>query len=221
MDPVQRLLAKAQALPPVEIPSVEIPTVEVIAQIVGLEEENKKKGFVVWLTGLSASGKSTIAEALAADLEVRGHIVEVLDGDVVRTRLSKGLGFSKEDRDENVRRVGWVASRVARAGGAVIASLISPYPETRQEAREMTEGVGACFFEVHVATPLEVCIERDPKGLYAKALSGEIKGFTGIDDPYIEPINPDLVIKTQEEDVHSSVKHILDMLAASDCLRTF
>src|SRR5213592_4577675 len=136
-------------------------------------------GFVVWFTGLSAAGKSTIAGLVAGELEQRGLVVDTLDGDVVRTHLSKGLGFSKEDRDTNIGRIGWVASRLARAGAAVVVSAISPYEEARQRARRAVEQHGT-FVEVHVATSLEECERRDPKGLYEKAHKGEIKGFTGV-----------------------------------------
>ncbi|MDX6486930.1 MAG: sulfate adenylyltransferase [Gaiellaceae bacterium] len=153
-------------------------------------------GFVVWFTGLSAAGKTTVGTLVARELEQRGLTVDVLDGDVVRTQLSKGLTFSKEDRDTNVERIGWVASRLARAGAAVVVSAISPYEEARRRARAHTEP-HAPFVEVHVATPLEVCAERDPKGLYKKALAGEIDHFTGVSDPYEVPTDPDLRLYTE------------------------
>jgi len=153
-------------------------------------------GFVVWLTGLSAAGKSTIGAIVAEDLELRGVLVDVLDGDVVRTHLSKGLGFSKEDRDTNIERIGWVASRLARSGAAVVVSAISPYEEARRRARALVEE-HASFVLVHVATSLEECERRDPKGLYAMAHAGEITGFTGIDDPYEEPADPELRLQTE------------------------
>lgn len=171
-------------------------------------------GFVLWLTGLSGSGKTTLSEQVAEYLEKNGRTVELLDGDVVRTHLSRGLGFSKEDRDENVRRVGWVASRVARAGGAVICALISPYKQARRQARDLATAAAVPFLEVHVATPLATCIERDPKGLYAKALTGENPGFTGIDDPYEEPTYPDLQIGKHGETVSESVAAIISLLKA-------
>lgn len=217
LDPVEQLLAEAASPLLYQVPEVRA---EELAEVVAFPTGPRGRGFVVWLTGLSGAGKTTIAEHLAADLTVRGHIVESLDGDVVRTRLSKGLGFSRDDRDENVRRVGWVASRIARVGGAVICALISPYPEPRAEARLLCEQIGANFFEVHVATPLETCIARDPKGLYAQALRGELRQFTGVDDPYVAPERPDLRIDTSDEDVHASVKRILDLLSASGCLRS-
>jgi adenylylsulfate kinase len=153
-------------------------------------------GFVVWLTGLSAAGKSTIAGILSEELEARGLLVDRLDGDVVRERLTRGLGFSKEDRDENIARIGWVASRLARAGAVVVVSAISPYEEARQHARKLTEEF-APFVLVHVATSLEECERRDPKGLYGMAHAGEIRGFTGIDDPYEEPLSPELRLTTE------------------------
>jgi adenylyl-sulfate kinase len=153
-------------------------------------------GFVVWFTGLSAAGKSTIAALIAAELEERGMVVDRLDGDVVREHLTKDLGFSKEDRDTNIGRIGWVASRLARAGVAVVVSAISPYEEARQRARALAEE-HAPFVEVYVATSLEECERRDPKGLYAKAHAGEIPEFTGVSDPYEEPSNPELRLQTE------------------------
>jgi adenylyl-sulfate kinase len=153
-------------------------------------------GFVVWLTGLSAAGKSTIAGLVATELEERGLLVDRLDGDVVRTHLTRGLGFSKEDRDTNIERIGWVASRLARAGAAVVVSAISPYEEARQKARALTEE-HATFVLVYVATSLEECERRDPKGLYAMAHAGEISEFTGVSDPYEEPASPELRLDTE------------------------
>ena len=152
-------------------------------------ERRRDGGFTLWFTGLSGSGKTTIAHLVGPAIEERGPIVEYLDGDTVRTHLSKGLGFSKEDRDANIERIGWVAARLTRHGAAVIAAAISPYEETRQKARDLVEEWGA-FIEVHVATSVEECARRDVKGLYEKAFKGEIKGFTGVDDPYEEPANP-------------------------------
>src|SRR6266508_2408856 len=143
-------------------------------------------GFTLWFTGLSGSGKSTIAHEVGPLLDERGCIVEYLDGDTVRTNLSKGLGFSKEDRDTNIERIGWVASRLTRHGAAVICAAISPYIETRQKARELVEQFGP-FVEVYVKASVEECARRDVKGLYEKAFAGEITGFTGVDDPYEEP----------------------------------
>ncbi len=153
-------------------------------------------GFVVWFTGLSAAGKSTIAGLVANELDERGMVVDRLDGDVVREHLTKDLGFSKEDRDTNIGRIGWVASRLARAGAAVVVSAISPYEEARQRARALVEE-HASFIEVYVATSLEECERRDPKGLYAKAHAGEIPEFTGVSDPYEEPSNPELRVQTE------------------------
>ena len=154
-------------------------------------------GATLWFTGLSGAGKSTIAGIVEDDLRERGFRVEVLDGDVVRTNLSKGLGFSKEDRDTHIERVGWVASRLTRQGGAVITAAISPYAETRQQARDWVEPVGT-FVEVYVKATVDECARRDVKGLYEKAFKGEIKEFTGVSDPYEEPTNPELVVDTEE-----------------------
>ncbi len=155
-----------------------------------------KQGVCIWFTGLSGAGKSTIAQALTAMLLEHGRQVTVLDGDVVRTHLSKGLGFSKEDRDTNILRIGFVAGEIVRHHGTAVCAAISPYRSTRNEARKM---VGEeHFVEVFVSTPIEVCEQRDVKGMYARARRGEIKGFTGIDDPYEDPQNPEVVIKTVE-----------------------
>jgi sulfate adenylyltransferase len=153
-----------------------------------------RQGFCLWFTGLSGAGKSTTAEILAVRLLEHGRQVTVLDGDVVRTHLSKGLGFSKEDRDTNVRRIGFVAAEIARHGGGVICAAVSPYRATRNECRAMV-GAGR-FIEVYVDTPLEVCEARDTKGMYALAREGRIKNFTGIDDPHEPPLSPELRIDT-------------------------
>jgi adenylyl-sulfate kinase len=168
--------------------------------------------FVIWLTGLSASGKSTIARHVADELESRGLLVDRLDGDVVREHLSKGLGFSKADRDTNIERIGWVASRLSRAGAIVVVSAISPYEEARRNARRLVEE-HAAFVEVHVATSIEECARRDPKGLYAKAYAGEIAEFTGVSDPYEEPANPELRIDTEGRTPADSVGLLLSKLA--------
>jgi adenylyl-sulfate kinase len=152
-------------------------------------------GFVLWFTGLSAAGKTTIANNVEPELERRGLVVDHLDGDIVRTHLSSGLGYSKEDRDTNVARIAWVASRVSRSGAAVIVSAISPYAEGRRCARLLVEA-HAPFVEVHVATPIEECARRDPKGLYAKAFSGELTEFTGVSAPYEAPTDPELRLDT-------------------------
>src|SRR5215468_913853 len=153
-------------------------------------------GFALWFTGLSGSGKTTIAHLVGPELDQRGAIVEYLDGDTVRTHLSKGLGFSKEDRDTNIERIGWVASRLTRQGGAIICAAISPYVETRAKARALVEEFGP-FVEVFVKASVDECARRDINGLYAKAFAGEIKGFTGVDDPYEEPSSPEIVVETE------------------------
>jgi adenylylsulfate kinase len=170
------------------------------------------EGFTLWFTGLSGAGKTTIAEIVGPELENRGRLVEYLDGDVVRTHLSKGLGFSKEDRDTNIERIGWVASRLTRHGAVVIVSAISPYTETRQKARELVEEFGP-FVEVHVNASVEACAERDVKGLYAKAFSGEIKEFTGVSDPYEAPESPELRVDTESSTPEESAQQILGKLA--------
>jgi adenylylsulfate kinase len=168
-------------------------------------------GFTLWFTGLSGSGKSTIAHLVGPELDRRGLVVEYLDGDTVRTHLSKGLGFSKEDRDTNIERIGWVASRLTRQGGAVIAAAISPYEETRQKARALVEEWGT-FVEVYVAASVDECARRDVKGLYEKAFAGEIKGFTGVDDPYEEPSAPELVIDTEAHEAEESARLVIGKL---------
>jgi adenylylsulfate kinase len=170
-----------------------------------------KNGFTLWFTGLSGAGKSTIAELVGSELESRGRLVEYLDGDVVRTHLSKGLGFSKEDRDTNIERIGWVASRLTRHGGAVLVSAISPYEEARQKARALVQEFGR-FVEVFVDASVEACAERDTKGLYAKAFAGEIKEFTGVSDPYERPLRPDLVLQTEDESPEESAQSVLEKL---------
>ncbi len=166
------------------------------------------KGFVVWFTGLSGAGKSTVANALAAELARRGRHTELLDGDEVRTHLSKGLGFSKEDRDTNIRRIGYVARLVARSGGVAITAAISPYREVRDEVRSQTSG----FVEVFMRCPVETLTARDTKGLYRKALAGEIANFTGVSDPYEEPLHPEVVCDTARETPAESLAKIIDAL---------
>ncbi|HEX5602407.1 MAG TPA: adenylyl-sulfate kinase, partial [Pyrinomonadaceae bacterium] len=173
---------------------------------------SQAKGFTVWFTGLSGAGKTTLAQSLVPELRGRGLNVEVLDGDEVRTNLSKGLGFSKEDRDTNIRRIGYVSRLLARNGVAVISAAISPYREIRDEVRESVEGEGIQFIEVYVKCPLEVLTERDVKGLYQKALAGEIKGFTGVSDPYEEPLHPEIVVETDRESIAISARKILNEL---------
>ncbi|HEV2592989.1 MAG TPA: adenylyl-sulfate kinase [Gaiellaceae bacterium] len=169
-------------------------------------------GFVLWFTGLSGAGKTTLADVVEPELERLGMVVDHLDGDIVRTHLSKGLGFSKEDRDANIARIAWVASRIARAGGAVIVSAISPYEEARKYARQLIEP-HAPFVEVHVATPIEECARRDPKGLYARAFSGELKDFTGVSAPYEAPTDPELRIDTMGHTPTETAKTVLERLA--------
>ena len=171
------------------------------------------KGFTLWFTGLSGAGKSTIAELVGTELEKNDAKVEYLDGDVVRTHLSKGLGFSKEDRDTNIERIGWVASRLTRHGAAVLVSAISPYEDTRQQARAMVEEFGS-FVEIHVKASVEECARRDVKGLYEKAFRGEIAGFTGVTDPYEEPLAPELVLDTERETPEQSAARVLAFVDA-------
>jgi len=170
-----------------------------------------RRGVCVWFTGLSGAGKSTIAGIVAECLERRGRSVTLLDGDVVRTHLSKGLGFSKEDRDTNIRRIGFVASEIVRHGGIAICAVVSPYEATRNEVKQQ---IGPdSFVLVYVATPLAECERRDSKGLYAKARRGEITGMTGIDDPYEPPSSPDMVLQTMECDAHTCadcIEHFLE-----------
>jgi adenylylsulfate kinase len=166
-------------------------------------------GKTVWLTGLPSAGKTTIARAVEKRLLDEGHTVEVLDGDVVRTHLTKGLGFSREDRDENVRRIGFVANLLSRNGVTVLCSVISPYRSVRDELRELHQGR---FVEVYVSTPVEVCSERDVKGLYAKQRAGEISGLTGVDDPYEAPLAPEVTIPTHELSVDEAVERVLAVL---------
>ena len=171
----------------------------------------------MWFTGLSGSGKTTISDLVAPELDRRGLLVEKLDGDVVRTHLSAGLGFSKEDRDVNIERIGWVASRLTRAGAAVVVSAISPYAEARRKARAMVEEFGT-FVEVHVATPVEECERRDVKGLYARARAGEIPEFTGVTDPYEPPVNPELRIDTTQLQPHEAAGVVLAKLEELACV---
>lgn len=170
------------------------------------------QGFVLWFTGLSGSGKSTIADIVVSALRKRGVKIEVLDGDVVRTNLSKGLGFSKEDRDTNILRVGFVANLMARNGLAACCACISPYKAIRDAVRKQVEGDGGRFIEIFMDTPIEECMKRDIKGLYKKALAGEIKQFTGVDDPYEAPENPEVVLKTCGVTPEKSAKRLLAYL---------
>ncbi|MEX1046740.1 MAG: adenylyl-sulfate kinase [Actinomycetota bacterium] len=171
---------------------------------------NEQRGFTIWFTGLSGAGKSTVAEMLYHELKARGLNTEILDGDEVRKNLSKGLGFSKEDRDTNILRIGYVAQLLTRNGVATICCPISPYKQTRDECRKM---IGD-FVEVYVhATIDELAKNRDPKGLYKKALAGEIKNFTGVDDPYERPENPELVLDTMVESPEDSLAKVLETLS--------
>jgi adenylyl-sulfate kinase len=165
-------------------------------------------GFTVWFTGLSGSGKSTLAELLVEVLERRGRRYELLDGDVVRTHLSKGLGFSKEDRDTNILRIGWVAERLTYHGAVVVVSAISPYRDVRDAVRRRIPR----FVEVFVSCPVEVCAQRDVKGLYEKAFRGEISGFTGVDDPYEPPERPEVVVETDRMSPQQCLKVIVSTL---------
>ncbi len=167
-----------------------------------------ERGFTIWFTGLSGAGKTTIAQALEPVLRERGLKVESLDGDVVRTKLSKGLGFSKEDRDTNILRIGFVSNLLSRNGVVVLASAISPYRDIRDEVR----GQIGDFVEVYVQCPLDALVKRDVKGLYEKALRGEIANFTGVSDPYEEPLNPEVVVETNKETVEESLAKVLAAL---------
>ena len=167
------------------------------------------QGFTLWFTGLSGAGKTTLAAEIVPELRARGVRVEVLDGDEVRTNLSKGLGFSKEDRDINIRRIGYVCRLLARNGVGVVSAAISPYRQVRDEVRRAIESEGAEFVEVYVKCPIEVLAERDVKGLYKRALAGEIKEFTGISDPYEEPLNPDVTVETDRESIETSAAKII------------
>jgi len=174
------------------------------------------QGVTIWLTGLSGAGKSTIAKLLSDELRHRGLPVETLDGDIVRQNLSKGLGFSREDRDTNIRRIAFVSKLLTRNGVAVIVAAISPYRSTRDEARQE---IGR-FLEVYVKCPLDELVRRDVKGLYAKALRGEIENFTGVSDPYEEPLNPDVVVETQRQSPAESVARILAALERAGYVRS-
>jgi adenylyl-sulfate kinase len=175
----------------------------------------EQRGFTLWFTGLSGAGKTTLARLVETELIRRGHRVEVLDGDVVRTNLSKGLGFSKEDRDTNIRRIGFVCHLLTRNNVVAIAAAISPYREIRDEIRDQ---IGS-FVEVYCECPIEVLAERDVKGLYKKALAGEIKNFTGVDDPYEAPVSPEVIVHTGNESPRESVARIIAGLEDLSLLR--
>src|SRR4051795_432318 len=174
-----------------------------------------EKGFTLWFTGLSGAGKTTISEIVERELRDRGSRIEVLDGDVVRENLSKGLGFSKEDRDTNIRRIAFVADLLSRNGVPVITAAISPYREIRQEAREL---MGDRFIEVFIEASVEACAERDVKGLYKKAFAGEIKEFTGVSDPYEAPENAEVVCDTENESAEESAQKLLAYLEQRDLI---
>ncbi len=178
---------------------------------------NSSKGFTVWFTGLPGAGKSTLASLLESKLRQLGLQVEILDGDEVRKKLTKGLGFTREDREENIRRIAYVANLLTKVGGVAIVAAISPYAQSREEVRTEIEN----FVEVFVKCSLETCIERDPKGLYAKAQRGEISHFTGISDPYEEPKNPEIIIETDQEQPDESLMKILKQLEKLDLLKEF
>jgi adenylyl-sulfate kinase len=171
-------------------------------------EKMTQKGFTLWFTGLSGAGKSTLARLVEAEIRARGHKVEVLDGDIIRTNLSKGLGFSKEDRDTNIRRIGFVCNLLTRNNVVAIAAAISPYRAVRDEVRR---DIGS-FIEVYVRCPIDVLAERDVKGLYKKALAGELKHFTGIDDPYESPLAPEVTVDTDSESPDQSAARIIAKL---------
>lgn len=173
-----------------------------------MHDMQKQKGFTIWFTGLPCSGKSTLAQLLQPELERRGHTVDILDGDVVRTHLTRGLGFSREDRDENIRRIGFVCMLISRHGGIAIAAAISPYRNIRDEVRATIEN----FVEVYVDAPLEECIRRDVKGMYTKAMAGELPDFTGVSAPYEPPHKPEVTLHTEKESAQQSAGRILGKL---------
>lgn len=175
--------------------------------------QRQEAGATVWLTGLPSAGKTTIATVLAEQLAAQGRRVEVLDGDEIRTFLSSGLGFSREDRDLNVQRIGFVAELLASHGVTVLVPVIAPYADSREAVRKRHQAAGTGYLEVHVATPVEVCSERDVKGLYARQASGEISGLTGVDDPYEAPEEPDLRIEAHRQGVEESAAALRALLS--------
>jgi adenylyl-sulfate kinase len=175
-------------------------------------KERMHQGFTLWFTGLSGAGKSTLTELLDKEFRRRNYKVEVLDGDIVRTNLSKGLGFSKEDRDINIRRIGFVCDLLSRNGVIAMSAAISPYKSVRQECRELVESHGVKFVEVYAKCTLDELVRRDVKGLYKKALSGEIQNFTGVSDPYEEPENPEITIDSATQSVEESFAQIIAYL---------
>ena len=179
---------------------------------------SQHKGFTLWFTGLSGSGKSTLTDLLEAEFRKRGYKIEVLDGDIVRTNLSKGLTFSKEHRDINVRRIAFVCDLLSRNGVIAISAAISPYEKVRRECRQLVESHGAAFVEVFTKCSLDTLVKRDVKGLYKKALSGEIQNFTGVSDPYDEPQNPDVLVQSDKEPVEESFQKILRYLEEKELI---
>lgn len=174
-----------------------------------------EKGFTLWFTGLSGAGKTTISHLVERELRDRGSRIEVLDGDVIRENLSKGLGFSKQDRDTNIRRIAFVADLLSRNGVPVITAAISPYREIRDEARQL---MGDRFIEVFIKASVEICAERDVKGLYEKAFKGEIKEFTGVSDPYEPPLSPELTLETESEPPEQSAQRVIALLEERDLI---
>jgi adenylylsulfate kinase len=177
-----------------------------------IQETDVTTGATVWLTGLPSAGKTTIAYELAGRLRAEGHRVEVLDGDEIREFISAGLGFSREDRHTNVQRIGFVAELLARNGVLALVPVIAPYQDSREAVRKRHQTNGTAYVEIHVATPVEVCSERDVKGLYAKQAAGELKGLTGVDDPYEAPESPDLRIESQNQTVQESAASVFALL---------
>lgn len=178
-----------------------------------IQETDVTTGATVWLTGLPSAGKTTIAYELAGRLRAEGHRVEVLDGDEIREFISAGLGFSREDRHTNVQRIGFVAELLARNGVLALVPVIAPYQDSREAVRKRHQTNGTAHVEIHVATPVEVCSERDVKGLYAKQAAGELKGLTGVDDPYEAPESPDLRIESQNQTVQESAASVYALLS--------
>ncbi|AGC45773.1 adenylylsulfate kinase [Myxococcus stipitatus DSM 14675] len=177
----------------------------------------RNAGFILWLTGMSGAGKSTLSRALRAHLEPL-RSVEVMDGDEVRTWLTRGLGFSREDREENVRRIGHVARLLARHGVGVIVAAISPYRSSRAEVRQLATEAGLAFVEVYIQAPLDALIARDVKGLYKKALAGELQNFTGVSDPYEAPESPEVIVRSAEEPVEVGLERVLAALQSRGLL---
>lgn len=172
-------------------------------------------GFTLWFTGLPCAGKTTLSAEVGLELKRRGCRVEVLDADALRATVCRGLGFDRKDRDENVARIGWICSMLSRHGVVSIAAVVSPYADAREQLRRTIPG----FVEIYVKTPLSVCIERDVKGMYAKAMAGKLSHFTGIDDPYEEPLHPEIVVETEKSTVSECVESIIEWLEQADLLK--